>query len=338
MIVPTSLRILLVAAFAVILVTYDTPCLPRRVLSAGDCSRVTDLMSLSRYMPYEIRIGPDALKEDPAQRTWRGCVRPVSYTYGLGYDQSEWVGAKWPGGVIPYWISPQGVDESVIRAAIEHFHTRTNIRFVPWTTEFPFLVIRNLGGEADFAPVGALSGPSGRLTVSVLPGSPLPEEIHEFGHVVGLFHEHTRHDRDNFIIVNYDNIMPNYQFDFDAPDYSVDIGNYDFLSIMHYSSNAFSANGGYTMTKRDGSLIGYNQGLSAGDIAAIEFLYPELGPSPVPAIPTPPPIPIVVQPPTPKPKPPVPKPPVRHKKPTSRHRHHAHNPTLKQHSPTVALQ
>jgi hypothetical protein len=288
-------------------------------------------------MVYDSRAVSDAFVGDSALRAWSGYVKPVSLHYGLGYNSTEWFWAKWPDGIIPYVIRPGGVDQTLIDAAIEHFHTRTNIRFVPWTGQPYSLAIANVGSGADYAPVGMNSGPASSLLVNIVPGSSLPTVIHELGHVVGLFHEHARHDRDQFIIVNYDNIIQEYQFDFDVPDESADIGNYDFLSIMHYPSNAFSANGGYTITKKDGSLIGYNQGLSAGDIAAIEFLYPELGPSPKPAIPTPPPIPIATQSTKPKPKP-KPKPPAHHRKRTKPNRHHVYNTAVMRHGATLALQ
>jgi len=40
--------------------------------------------------------------------------------------------------------------------------------------------------------------------------------IHEIGHAVGLFHEHTRNDRDNYIRVQLENIVSGKEFNFDV--------------------------------------------------------------------------------------------------------------------------
>jgi hypothetical protein len=55
----------------------------------------------------------------------------------------------------------------------------------------------------------------------------------------------------------------------------IDLGTYDYGSIMHYPKDAFSQNGGDTIVpKQEGVQIGQRTGLSAGDIAAVKNLYP----------------------------------------------------------------
>ena len=65
---------------------------------------------------------------------------------------------------------------------------------------------------------------------------------HEIGHAVGLLHEHTRSDRDNYIQVLWKNIEDKYENNFKFyPHHNVtkDI-EYDFQSIMHYPLDAFA--------------------------------------------------------------------------------------------------
>jgi hypothetical protein len=66
--------------------------------------------------------------------------------------------------------------------------------------------------------------------------------IHEIGHAMGLFHEQTRHDRDQFVKINWENVTPETRFNFEKHSKTVgtDTGPYDFDSIMHYGPTAFS--------------------------------------------------------------------------------------------------
>ena len=56
----------------------------------------------------------------------------------------------------------------------------------------------------------------------------------------------------------------------------IDLGDYDFGSIMHYRATAFSINGQPTIRVKGGKPIGQRNGLSAGDITAARLMYPNL--------------------------------------------------------------
>ncbi|MEZ0388177.1 MAG: M12 family metallopeptidase, partial [Verrucomicrobium sp.] len=103
--------------------------------------------------------------------------------------------------------------------------------------------------------------------------------LHELCHAIGLFHEQSRSDRDNYVCILWDNIEDSpddmsYNFN-KRPHDGIDLGGYDFESIMHYFPTAFSKNGKPTlMAKKSGVKFGQQTHLSGGDIAAIRSLYP----------------------------------------------------------------
>ncbi|MBX3230583.1 MAG: hypothetical protein KIT84_00085 [Labilithrix sp.] len=105
---------------------------------------------------------------------------------------------------------------------------------------------------------------------------PTGATIHEIGHAMGLFHEQTRHDRDEWVKIMWENIQPENRFNFEKHSLVVgaDIGPYDFQSIMHYGPRAFSSNGKDTIVALDGTqFVEQRQGLSDGDLAGIRAMY-----------------------------------------------------------------
>uniref|UniRef100_A0A1I7ZN67 Metalloendopeptidase n=1 Tax=Steinernema glaseri TaxID=37863 RepID=A0A1I7ZN67_9BILA len=67
--------------------------------------------------------------------------------------------------------------------------------------------------------------------------------IHELFHTIGLWHEHMRYDRDDYIKVHYENIEQMYFSQFakvpkgESDTFGVE---YDYRSVMHYAKDAFA--------------------------------------------------------------------------------------------------
>ena len=102
--------------------------------------------------------------------------------------------------------------------------------------------------------------------------------LHELGHAIGFYHEHTRPDRDEYIDVIYNNIEPDrvIQFVKKMPGESNTLGfGYDIQSIMHYDRNAFSRNGADTIRPKDPSVavVGNAYRLSYLDINKANRFY-----------------------------------------------------------------
>lgn len=182
---------------------------------------------------------------------------------------------RWPGALLPYEIDPALPNQQRVTDAVAHWQANTNLRFVRRTaanaSQYPNYV-RVFPGDGCWSYVGMRGG---RQDLSLADGCGFGAAVHEFGHAWGLWHEQSREDRDSFITVNWQNITPGQEHNFNQHiTDGDDIGAYDYGSIMHYGMYAFSRNGQPTIVpKQTGVTIGQRNGLSAGDIAAVHHLY-----------------------------------------------------------------
>jgi len=70
-------------------------------------------------------------------------------------------------------------------------------------------------------------------------------------HALGFYHEQSRADRDKYVEIHWENIMPHGRHNFEKAYYIDDYGTpYDYCSIMHYPSYIFSKNGKDTITPK----------------------------------------------------------------------------------------
>lgn len=194
-------------------------------------------------------------------------------TRGLG--QAQFFG-RWPDGIVPYQFSPTSTQIQRDRAleAINHWNIKTSIKLVARDESNSEKYQDYIQFEDSPGCASWVGRRGGEQSIWISDTCTVGSIIHEIGHVVGLFHEHTRPDRDNFVTVNLENIPDDKEINFDI------IGNdgasyseYDYGSIMHYGEFFFSSNGEATISPPDQIEIGQREALSDDDVVSVELMY-----------------------------------------------------------------
>lgn len=193
--------------------------------------------------------------------------------------------ARWPDATVPFVVDAS-IDASMqtrIEDAIAHWEATTNLIFVERTDEADYVRFRS--GDGCSSGVGRQEGEQLvhlRLDTPTRWGCGTGNVIHEIGHAIGLWHEQSRADRDQFLEIVWDDVIEEKKHNFDQHiDDGTDVGPYDFGSVMHYPARAFgieNANGVAAITirtKPPGQAIGQRNGLSDLDRAAVRRMYPE---------------------------------------------------------------
>ncbi|OXU27095.1 hypothetical protein TSAR_011712 [Trichomalopsis sarcophagae] len=186
----------------------------------------------------------------------------ILYPASMGRNGVKAETARWPGGVVPYMISPYFNEQQqrLIREAMADYHKNTCIKFKPYTGEETDYIRITAGNTGCWSSVGRIGGPQD-VNLQV-PGCVTKKGtvIHELMHAVGFLHEQSRYERDEFVRINYHNIQPeiggtlmcregNFEKSQRSTTDAFGVG-YDYGSVMHYSANAFSRNGQPTIVPR----------------------------------------------------------------------------------------
>ncbi|XP_050959627.1 meprin A subunit beta-like [Labeo rohita] len=167
--------------------------------------------------------------------------------------------------------------KGVILRAFEQFKLKSCIDFEPRAAEdISYISVESRDGCWSY--VGRTS--PGAQTLSIGDGCGFKAIVeHEFLHALGFWHEQSRYDRDDYVTINYENVIPGYKHNFNK--YSENVSTtqdtpYDYYSVMHYDKNAFSnGNGSTIITKRPEfqDVIGQQLDMSEYDVIELNKLY-----------------------------------------------------------------
>ncbi|KAI1290170.1 Zinc metalloproteinase nas-4 [Halotydeus destructor] len=183
----------------------------------------------------------------------------------------------WPNGIVPYVISNSMSDyqKKYVLLGQQLIEKHTCVRFQKRTNEHD--QVEYINGDGCYSYVGRVGG---KQPVSLGHGcQDVSVSAHETMHALGIFHEQSRPDRDNFIAINFDNVISGMASNFNkAKPHEVTVPRpFDFKSIMLYSPYTFSSNGRATIvSKVNGQRMlraDEKPAISEGDIFLINYSY-----------------------------------------------------------------
>ena len=172
------------------------------------------------------------------------------------------------------------VDRDAIEAGIDFWRDNTCIQFedVPEGIDQPR--VRFVAEQGCWSNVGYVAkylSPPVQITSIGSGCTGLGTVTHEIAHSLGLYHEQSRVDRDDYVTILWRNINDQTRSNFVKMYQTEDHGvPYDLSSVMHYGTFSFSTNGKPTILTRDPTLqglIGQRQQPSFRDVALMNLLY-----------------------------------------------------------------
>ncbi|XP_036024195.1 meprin A subunit alpha [Onychomys torridus] len=179
---------------------------------------------------------------------------------------------------IPY-ILADNLDlnaKGAILNAFEMFRLKSCVDFKPYEGESSYIIFQKFSG--CWSEVGDQHGGQ---NLSIGLGCDYKAIIeHEILHALGFYHEQSRSDRDDYVNIWWDEILPDYEHNFNTYDDSfiTDLNTpYDYESVMHYSPFSFNKNESIptitTKIPEFNSIIGQRLDFSTIDLERLNRMY-----------------------------------------------------------------
>lgn len=203
------------------------------------------------------------------------------FALGLDGDDSEMmdvqidVHRKWPmkNGVVevPYVHVSQLTKSSQDKwnRAMAEIASKTCVRFVPRKSEGRY--VRVHASEVCSSSVGVVTVNNLRIGDNCAYGS----YIHEMMHTLGMYHEQSRPDRDQYVRIDLSNVRDGMEHNFKlcSDCHTMDVP-YEYESVMHYGAHAFGKDRSKkTIFTTTGASIGQRSKMTDLDAESVNLMY-----------------------------------------------------------------
>ncbi|VDM79130.1 unnamed protein product [Strongylus vulgaris] len=222
------------------------------VLTSADFQRFSSLNDITK-IGIKVKDDPTMGNKMEGDIAIEDLKKFVEDSNKLGRNAIRQAYRRWPNGEIPYTLSSQygSYSRSVIAKAMQEYHDKTCVRFVP---RDPIKHVDYIYIHPDDGCYSLVGKTGGRQPLSLDSGCiQVGTIVHELMHAVGFFHEQSRQDRDDYIEIVWRNVQNGADDQFEKYNLNViDHLNepYDYSSIMHYGPYAFSGSGKKTIVPR----------------------------------------------------------------------------------------
>ncbi|XP_054712842.1 blastula protease 10-like [Uloborus diversus] len=241
--------------------------------AADDANELDDMLKLTLLTPVKTQKGQTVFEGDIVQdvpNDGKYNDHPVKALPNKG--------GLWLERVIPYAFhgSVNKTTKEIVIQAMSNWEEKTCLKFVPRTTQRQFLRFRtDSGGCFTFVGRKHMEGQD----VNLGPGCEhLQIAMHEIGHSLGFYHEHSRRDRSTVLKILWHNIQKGMAGQFSPGNDDSRAVPYDVTSVMHYSPMSFSSqvfekNTMVSLDPRLQALIGRSRGITFRDAKLANTLY-----------------------------------------------------------------
>jgi len=252
----------------------------RNAIDVGDLDDPFGVGGALERFDFDSEVSPGLYEGDIAY------VPSQEVQFRVALNTERFPTRKWDTNIVPYVISPKYkmMERIFIEKAIDILNFMTCIKFVPWDGKAKdYLLIWPVKKPAGcWSFIGKLGGAQ---IVSLQPPDKkskrcfvaIGKPIHEIIHALGFFHEQSRFDRDQHVVLLKKHVISRFLNNFEkhASENTTVEYEYDFSSVMHYGSHFFSKDRKQPtlVPRRNNTVIGQRNGMSVKDCLKVNSYY-----------------------------------------------------------------
>jgi hypothetical protein len=186
------------------------------------------------------------------------------YVFGVGTKARLWPMNRNGMIEIPFVINEDFEDSNRVKKAVALWEKTGVVRFVPFSDQDSYVEFISSGDTRS-----TIGKKVGYQKIQVESDKDPGNIAHEIGHLLGLFHEQCRSDRDKYLKISCTDDI-DYKFALAIDKDAMDAAAYNIYSIMHYQADDCMT---CTIKGLPANIPGQRDSVTKGDAEAIRALY-----------------------------------------------------------------